>query len=137
MRSYRVLRRVMKQTRAARIWYVFLILFFICAIPIWLIEPEIKTYGESLWYCFAVVTTIGFGDLTVHSIVSKIISVFLALYACMVIAIVTGVIVNYYNQLVSIRQKESLTALIEKLKILPELSKEELAEISDQIKKLN
>jgi voltage-gated potassium channel len=55
----------------------------------------------------------------------------------MVIAIVTGVIVNYYNQLVSIRQKESLTALIEKLKILPELSKEELAEISDQIKKLN
>jgi voltage-gated potassium channel len=133
----RVLRRIMKETHASNIWYAFLICFFICALLIWLLEPDIKTYGEALWYCYAVVTTIGFGDLTVHSVFSKIISVFLSIYAAIVIAIVTGVIVNFFNELVALRRKESLESLIEKLKVLPELSKEELEEISERIKKLN
>ena len=109
LKNFRVLRRIMKETHAARVWYAFLIFFFLCALLIWLLEPNIETYGEALWYCYAVVTTIGFGDLTV---------------------------VNYFNHLVELRRKESLTSLIEKLKILPELPKEELEELSERFKKL-
>ena len=136
LKNFRVLRRIMKETHAARVWYAFLIFFFLCALLIWLLEPNIETYGEALWYCYAVVTTIGFGDLTVHSFISKIISVALSIYAAGVIAIMTAVIVNYFNHLVELRRKESLTSLIEKLKILPELPKEELEELSERFKKL-
>ena len=48
----------------------------------------------------------------------------------------TAVILNYFNHLVELRRKESLTSLIEKLKILPELPKEELEELSERFKKL-
>ena len=136
LKNFRVLRRIMKETHATKVWYSFLIFFFICAVLIWLREPDIETYGQALWYCYAVVTTIGFGDLTVHSFISKIISVALSIYAAGVIAIMTAVVVNYFNHLVELRRKESLTALIEKLKVLPELPKEELEDISERVRKL-
>ena len=136
LKNFRVLRRIMKETHATKVWYTFLIFFFICAVLIWLLEPDIETYGKALWYCYAVVTTIGFGDLIVHSFISKIISVALSIYAAGVIAIMTAVVVNYFNHLVELRRKESLTSLIEKLKILPELPKEELEELSERFKKL-
>ena len=136
LKNFRVLRRIMKETHATKVWNTFLIFFFICAVLIWLLEPDIETYGKALWYCYAVVTTIGFGDLIVHSFISKIISVALSIYAAGVIAIMTAVVVNYFNHLVELRRKESLTALIEKLKILPELPKEELEELSEHFKKL-
>ena len=126
LKNFRVLRRIMKETHATKVWYSFLIFFFICAVLIWLREPDIETYGQALWYCYAVVTTIGFGDLTVQSFISKIICVALSIYA----------VVNYFNHLVELRRKESLTALIEKLKVLPELPKEELEDISERVRKL-
>ena len=136
LKNFRVLRRIMKETHATKVWYSFLIFFFICAVLIWLREPDIETYGQALWYCYAVVTTIGFGDLTVQSFISKIISVALSIYAAGVIAIMTAVVVNYFNHLVELRRKESLTALIEKLKVLPELPKEDLEDISERVRKL-
>lgn len=136
LKNFRVLRRIMKETHATKVWNTFLIFFFICAVLIWLREPDIETYGQALWYCYAVVTTIGFGDLTVQSFISKIISVALSIYAAGVIAIMTAVVVNYFNHLVELRRKESLTALIEKLKVLPELPKEELEDISERVRKL-
>ena len=55
-------------------------------------------------------------------------------YSIVVIALVTGVIVNYYNQLIQIRQKDTLAAFTDRLQRLPELSKEELEEMSANAK---
>ena len=55
------------------------------------------TYGDALWYCFAVVTTIGFGDITVTHIVCRILSVILGLYGVLVVAVLTSIVVNLYN----------------------------------------
>ena len=46
----------------------------------------------------------------------------------------TGVIVNYYMQLVELRQQESLAVIMDKLERLPELSRQELKQLSDQIR---
>ena len=134
MWQIRILRQVMKRTGASRIWAGFLVFFFLCAVAIWLREPSIPTLWEGLWYCYAVVTTIGFGDITVSSPLSRVLSVLLSVYAVLVIAIVTGVVVNFYNRLVEFRQEESLTALVDKLERLPELPPEELAKIARQIR---
>lgn len=134
MKRLRILRRVMRETGANRIWMGFLLLFFACAFVIWLLEPEIQTYGKALWYCYAVVTTIGFGDVVALSPVSRILSVFLSIVSAITLALVTGVIVNYFTQLMQLRNKETLTALIDKLERLPELSREELTEVSRQIR---
>ena len=112
----------------------FLLLFFVCAGIIWLREPDIRTYGEALWYCYAVVTTIGFGDVVAQYPLSRILSVLLSVSAAVVIALITGVIVNFFNQVTALRQKETVTALMDSLEHLDELEPEELRQISERVR---
>ena len=100
-----------------------------------LADPEITNYGDALWYCYAVISTIGFGDVIVTSVIAKVCSVLLTVYSILVIALITGVVVNFYNQLLQVQQKETISAFADRLQRLPELSNEELKEISDNAKK--
>ena len=56
------------------------------------------TYGDALWYCFAVVTTIGFGDFSAIRPLTRILSVILGIYGIIVVALITSIIVNFYNE---------------------------------------
>ena len=47
---------------------------------------------------------------------------------------VTGVVVNFFNQLVALRQKRTLAALLDKLERLPELPPEELEQIAQKVR---
>ena len=134
MKRIRLFRYILRQTGADKIWTGFAAFFLVCAALIWLSEPTVTTFGDGVWYCYAVVTTIGFGDLTVTTHMARALSILLSIYAVLVIAIVTGVIVNYYNQLAALRQKESLTALIDQLEHLAELSQEELEQIARRVR---
>ena len=134
MRKIRLIRRILKHTGADKIVFGFVGFMLLTALMIWACEPEIHTYREALWYCFTVVSTIGFGDVVVHTAISRGLSVALSLYAVVTLAIFTGVIVNYYMQLVELRQQESIAVIMDKLERLPELSREELERLSDQIR---
>ena len=61
-------------------------------------EESVKSFGDALWYCFAVVTTIGFGDITAVTNIGRILTVILSFYGIIVVAIFTSVIVNFYNE---------------------------------------
>ena len=61
------------------------------------IEPNINSFPDALWYCFAVVTTIGFGDIVAVTPAGRILSVMLGLYGLIVVAVITSIIVNFYN----------------------------------------
>ena len=91
MKRLQVLRRVLRETGADKIWTGFLVQFFLSAAVIWLREPDMPRYGDALWYCYAVVTTIGFGDIVAQHFLSRVLSVLLSISAALVIALVTGV----------------------------------------------
>lgn len=134
MKKLKLLGRILRHTGADKIITGFLGFLLLCALAIWICESDIHTYREALWYCFTVVSTIGFGDVVVHTAISRSLSVVLSIYAVITLAIFTGVIVNYYTQLVELRQKESLAAIMYKLERLPELPRDELIQLSNQIK---
>ena len=134
MKRLKMLRQIMKNTGADKIWMGFVGFFLLSVTLIWIFEPEMPRWRDAFWYCYAVVTTIGFGDVVAQSFVSRSLSVILSIYAVIVIAIVTGVVVNYYTQLAKLRQRDELIELTEKLEHLPELSKEELEAISRDIR---
>jgi len=136
MKKLRLLFRILKQTGAGRILLIFVIYYLICAVVIWLCEPQVLTLGDALWYCYAVITTIGFGDVIVTTRLARGVSIVLSIYSVIVLAIATGVVVNYYNQLVQIRQSETIASVLDKLEELPEMSREQLEDLSERIKKL-
>ena len=51
----------------------------VCAFIIWLTEPAVENFGDAIWYCYAVVTTIGFGDLTPTTGTGRFLSVILGI----------------------------------------------------------
>lgn len=90
--------KIIRKTYALEVLYALFILVFVFSAFFYLTEESMKTYGDALWYSFAVVTTIGFGDISVTSPVSRVLSVVLGLYGIIVVAVITSVIVNYYNE---------------------------------------
>lgn len=134
MKRLRILGEILRRTHADKILLGFVAFLFIDALIIWLAEPDITRYGDALWYCYVALATIGFGDIVAKTFVGRVCTVVLSLYATLVIAIVTGVVVNYCMQIIQLRQKETLTNLMDRLEQLPQMSTEELQEISDKVK---
>ena len=93
-----VLRRIIRKTYAAEILLGMVVLIIAFSILLTLFDPGITTFGNALWYCFALVTTIGFGDITATSVLGRVLSVFLGVYGIIVVALITSIIVNFYNE---------------------------------------
>ena len=135
MKKLRILWGILRHTHADRILLGFVLFLLADAAIIQIVEPDINRYGDALWYCYAVISTAGFGDIVAVTFIGKACSVLLTIYTLFVVAIVTGVVVNFYTQLVELQRKETLAAFMDKLERLPELSKDELETISRNIKR--
>lgn len=128
-----VIKSILKNTHTDKIIIIYVIFVLLSALLIWLTDPGIHRLLDALWYCYSVVSTAGFGDVVATGILSRIISVCVTVYTIFVVAIVTGVVVNYYTRINDIRNKETLEAFMDKLECLPELSKEELTDLSERV----
>lgn len=133
----RMLMQAFRTTGATKLFVSFLVFFLIAALVIWIFEPTIQTYFDSLWYCFVAIATIGFGDITATVLITRLVTVVLWLYAVGIIAIFTAVITGFFIDLSKLRSDESVREFLVELEHLPELSKEELKELSEKVKKFN
>ena len=134
MKKLRILKDILIWTHTSEILISYLLFIFLAAFVIQLFDPGITSYVDALWYCYAVISTAGFGDLVVTSTVARLVSVFLTVYSILVIALVTGVVVNFYTQVLQIRQKNTVSAFFDQIDRLPDLSREELCELRDRIR---
>ena len=126
---------IMKHTGMTRMLIVYAIFFSIVSIILFIIEPNIKNVGDGFWFTFVASSTIGFGDITAASAAGRVLTVIVSIYGIILAAMIPGVLVSYYNEYLKFREKETVTAFLEKLEHLPELSKEELTELSDKVKR--
>lgn len=135
MRQGKIFWSILKRTHADKIVTGFGVYFLISAAVIMLAEPEIHRYGESIWYCFSVITTIGFGDFAAVTVIGRAASIMLGLYGVIVLAIIPGIVASYYMEMVNFKNGDSGEAFMYKLEHLDELSKDELKEISEKVKR--
>ncbi|MDO4546079.1 MAG: potassium channel family protein [Bacillota bacterium] len=136
MKRYKLFWSIVKRSSFDKVIYTFIINLFIVALLIMLVEPEIHTYGEGLWYTFVACSTIGFGDFAAVTLIGRILTVYMAIHEILMVAILPGVVVSYYMEVIHRREQESVTMFLDKLERLPELSREELEEISKKVKKI-
>lgn len=136
MKKSRIIWKVLKRTGTTKLLSSFLVLFISISILIRVFEPDINNLPDSLWYCFSVMTTIGFGDMTAVTLVGRILSVVLSISSILIIAVIPGVITSYYIETIKLKANQSTEKFLYDLEHLPELSKEELAELSEKVKKM-
>lgn len=114
----------------------FIALFLVCSVLVALFEPNVNGFANSLWFMFQVVTTIGLGDFTATSFVGRAAAVVLSVYSVFFLALITGVVVSFCSERMRARRGESIAHFLDQLEHLPELSTEELTELSEKVKSL-
>ena len=129
--------KVLKLTGMIKILTAFCVCLSISAVVLYIWDPNIKTIGDGFWYCFVASTTIGFGDVTPATLLGRIITVLLSIFGIITAAMIPGVVVSYYTEHLKAKENETISTFLEKLERLPELSKEELADISKKVKRFN
>ena len=135
MKKFKLLHKIMRTTHMYEMLGGFLVYYFITALVIWLVDPGISKFSDSLWFCFATCTTVGFGDVVATSVVSRVLTVILTCYGILVTAFIPAVVVNYFMEFNKIKANDSLVLFVDKLENLDNLSKDELHNIAVYVKK--
>ena len=71
MKKLKLLWMILKRTKATQILSGYIVFLFVSAAIIQLVEPDINRYGDALWYCYAVLSTAGFGDIVAMTFVGN------------------------------------------------------------------
>ena len=130
----RMIGKIIRQAGLGHITLVFFAIFCLCALGVMLGSSSVETYGDALWLCFQTVTTIGFGDLPTTGALCRVSLVFLSVVSIFYLAVITGVVVAYCNQLIERQGHESMARITDELEHLDELSPQQLRELSARIK---
>ena len=112
---------ILRKTYSIEILYGLVILIVATSLVLTVMEDNMSI-GDALWYCFAIVTTIGFGDITATTIIGRVLSVILGIYGIIVVALITSIIVNFYNET---KHENDDEVLKKEMKDLEEQRKEE------------
>ena len=94
-----ILRDIVRKTYAAQIVFGLGLTMVAFSFVLEYMDDAFKSFWDGLWYCFAVVTTIGFGDITPTGAVGRVITCVLGVYGIIVVALITSVIVNFYGEM--------------------------------------
>ena len=107
------LMKIIRKTYAFEVLYGLVVLILSFSVYFMIMEEKIVTYEDALWYSFAIVTTIGFGDFSVVEPISRLLSVLLGIYGIITVAVLTSVIVNYYTEVSTKEQMEKAKKKLE------------------------
>ncbi len=134
MKKLKFLFKILKTTGLWHLIMGFVSFFLLSGLIICFVEPTIDNYGDALWYLFVSFTTIGYGDFAAQNIIGRAVTVVVSLYGILIVAFIPAVILSYITEVSKNHAEKSLMELLDKLERLPELSREELEEISRKVK---
>ena len=132
---FRIVWQIIRASGLAQWTAAFAVLFVIVALTVSMAEPEIGTFPNAAWLMFQVVTTIGLGDYTCTSVIGRVATIILSLYSVFFLALITGTLVSYCQEIMRIRRDESVAHFIDQLEHLDELDEDQLRELSEKVRK--
>lgn len=134
--NLKLLRTVLVNSGLGHMSLLFAIAFVVCAVLLGIVDPGVGGLGNAIWCCFEAVTTIGFGDVPVKTLVGRVLIVVLSVVSIFFLAVLTATVVNYFSELMRARRDESVALFMGKLEHLEDLDRDELAELSARVRAL-
>lgn len=119
-----VISNIIRKSLAKEILAALLILIILCSVYFTIVEPNITSYVDSLWYSFTIITTIGLGDVHVVTTLGRILSIILGISGIAVVAVFTSLIVNFYHEMNKKREDRTLKQIADEVKELEEQQKD-------------
>ncbi|MBO6140811.1 MAG: hypothetical protein J6O40_03365 [Ruminococcus sp.] len=101
-----ILKKIFIKSMATEVLVGLMILIISFSLVLPTYEPSIENFRDALWYCFAIVTTIGFGDIAAVTPVGRLLSVILGVYGIIVVALVTSIIINFYTETKDVKMSD-------------------------------
>ena len=120
-----VLFDIIRKSLVEEIIITLLIQIILCSVYFTIVEPDITSYVDALWYSFSVITTIGFGDVYVVTTFGRILSVILGINGIAVVAVFTSLIVNFYNEMNKKREEKTLKKILNEVKEIEKTEEEQ------------
>tara|TARA_B100001175_G_scaffold291031_1_gene275886 strand:- start:111 stop:560 length:450 start_codon:yes stop_codon:yes gene_type:complete len=107
-------------------------------------EPEIKTFGDGIWWALVTITTVGYGDITPATTLGRVVAGTLMFFGLGLIATVTAIVsakfvqnyVDHHTNDDVLKKLDELESEIEKLKSLEEDELEKLDELDSEIQNI-
>ena len=136
-----LIERVFNSRRLRTILGVLIICIISFGYVFYLAEPQIKSFGDGIWWALVTITTVGYGDITPLTTLGKFVAGTLMFVGLGLIATVTAIVsakfvANYVDHHTNddvLEKLEELEAEIEKLKLLEEDELEKLDELDSEI----
>ena len=115
--------------------FTYLVVYFIVSLIVWALDPDIHDLSDALWFTFQTGTTIGYGDLIVNNPIARFITVLFSIYSLALVAVFTGILAGYFVEMIKSEAKDSAVKFLLDLERLPEMSHEELVDLSARVKR--
>lgn len=136
IRYWAIFFRIVKRSGILYMFTIFLCLFFISSAAIYYYDKAAFTdYSDALWFTFVSIFTIGYGDYTVHSTLSRILTVIMVIYGGVIIAVFTGIWVSLISRVTDTIVLGENEETYNKLCELDKLSSDELKKLASSFKK--
>lgn len=117
--------------------YVVVIFVVISSIAILFIEDSVTNLIDAFWYIIVTLTSVGYGDITPHSIIGKVISYFVILLGIIFFSTLTAAISSIYVSKITDDSEKDLNSKIDELKEENKKLENKIDELKEIIMKNN
>jgi len=138
---FNLIERVFNSRRLRTIIGVLTLAIFVFGYIFYIAEPDIKTFGDGIWWALVTVTTVGYGDITPATTLGRFVAGTLMFFGLGLIATVTAIVsakfvqnyVDHHTNDDVLEKLQELESEIEKLKALEEDELEKLDDLDIEI----
>ncbi len=140
-----LIERVFNSRRLRTILGVLIICIISFGYVFYLVEPQIKTFGDGIWWALVTITTVGYGDITPLTTIGRLVAGTLMFVGLGLIATVTAIvsakfIANYVDHHTNDDVLEKLEELEEEIEKIEEIESNvvgKLKALEEEIDELN
>ena len=134
-KQLREIHRSYKLVHFDMMFSLYVVIYLIVSFVVWALDPDVKGVSDALWFTFQTATTIGYGDMIVNNWFARVLTVMFSIYSLVLVAIFTGILAGYYVEKIKSEANDSAIEFLLDLERLPEMTHEELVDLSQRAKR--